>query len=110
MPWAERTTMEAKVKFIGAVLDGEESMTEVCERFGVSRTAGYQLLRRYVLEGMAALRERSRAPHRAPWAISQAQQEAILMLRDRHPHWGPKSLRPNCVRKHQDNGGQRSAP
>jgi putative transposase len=93
MPWAERTTMEAKTKFIAAVLEDEESMTELCERFEVSRTTGYELLRRYEREGVAAFEERSRAPHRVPWAITQAHQESILALRDQHPQWGPKKLK-----------------
>lgn len=93
MPWVESSTMEAKMKFIAAVLEGEESMTELCERFEVSRTAGYQLLRRYEREGAAALEPRSRAPHRVPWAITRAQQESILALRDEHPQWGPKKLK-----------------
>jgi putative transposase len=37
--------------------------------------------------------ERSRAPHRTPWAVPQAQVEALLELRDQRPHWGPKKLR-----------------
>jgi putative transposase len=93
MSWPESSTMEAKMKFIAAVLEEEESMTELCERFEVSRTTGYQLLRRYEREGVAAFQERSRAPHRVPWAIAPAQREAILALRDQHPHWGPKKLR-----------------
>ena len=35
----------------------------------------------------------SRAPQRVPWAISQAQGEAIVGLRREHPSWGPKKLR-----------------
>lgn len=93
MPWPEGTTMDAKVHFIAAVLEGEESMTELCERFAVSRTAGYQLVNRYREEGERAFRPRSRAPHRIPWAVMPAHQEAILALRDAHPRWGPKKLR-----------------
>lgn len=93
MPWPERTIMDAKVKFIAAVLEGEESMSELCERFEVSRTAGYRLVQRYWKEGKAAFEPRSRAPHRIPWAVTLKQQEAILGLRDAHAHWGPKKLR-----------------
>lgn len=93
MPWPERTTMDAKVQFVAAVLEDEASMTELCEQFGVSRTAGYQLLKRYREEGEAAFKPRSRAPHRIPWAVTVAQREAIVGLRAAHPYWGPKKLR-----------------
>jgi putative transposase len=68
-------------------------MTELCERFGISRKTGYKLYRRYQAEGLAGMAERSRAPHVIPWAISEAQAEAIVGLRREHPSWGPKKLR-----------------
>jgi putative transposase len=76
MPWQEVCPMDEKLRFIGALLAQEENMTEVCERFGISRKTGYKLRRRYQAEGVAGLVERSRAPQVVPWAISQAQAEA----------------------------------
>lgn len=93
MPWREETPMDAKVEFIRARRRDEESMAASCRAAGISRQCGYELWRRFELEGWAALQERSRAPHRIPWAVSQAQREAIVALRDKRPHWGPKKLR-----------------
>jgi len=78
MPWQEVCPMDEKVRFIGALRGQEESMTELCERFGISRKTGYKLYRRYQAEGLAGIAERSRAPHVIPWAISEAQAEAIV--------------------------------
>jgi len=47
MPWQEVCPMDEKVRFIGALRAQEESMTELCERFGISRKTGYKLYRRY---------------------------------------------------------------
>jgi hypothetical protein len=55
------------------VLADEESMTELCARFGISRKTGYKLLHRYREKNAAGLLERSRAPHITPWAITEAQ-------------------------------------
>ena len=44
MPWREVCSMDEKLRFIGARLAEEESMTELCERFGISRKTGYKLL------------------------------------------------------------------
>jgi transposase InsO family protein len=85
--------MDEKMRFIGALLAQEESMAELCERFGISRKTGYKLRARYLAEGAAGVAERSRAPHMIPWAISTAQAEAIVGLRRAHPSWGPKKLR-----------------
>ena len=93
MPWQEICPMDERMRFIAAVLAGELSMTELCEEFGVSRKTGYKFLQRYYAQGPAGLADRSRAPQRVPWAISQAQCEAIVGLRRQHPSWGPKKLR-----------------
>jgi hypothetical protein len=36
MPWKEMSPMTERVKFVAAMLEGEESFTELCERFGIS--------------------------------------------------------------------------
>lgn len=68
-------------------------MTELCEDFGISRKTAYKWWARYVKYGAAGLSERSHAPLVVPWAITQAQGEAIIGLRRAHPSWGPKKLR-----------------
>src|SRR5215475_10333038 len=85
--------MDAKVEFIAARNQGEENMTALCRRLGISRQCGYELWRRYQAEGNAAFEPRSRAPKVVPWAISEAQAQAIVELRDKYPSWGPKKLR-----------------
>src|ERR1700722_11557688 len=93
MPWREVCPMDEKLRFMAAVLAEEESMTELCARFGISRKTGYKLVRRYREENAVGLMERSRAPHVIPWAITQAQAEAIVGMRRVHPSWGPRKLR-----------------
>jgi putative transposase len=99
MPWREVCSMDEKMAFIVARLADEESMTELCERFGISRKSGYKLLRRYREEKAAGLWERSRAPHVTPWAITEAQAEAIVGVRRAHPSWGPKKLRAKLLER-----------
>src|SRR5260370_35111907 len=82
---------------MAAVMSEEESMTELCERFGISRKTGYKLLRRYREESAAGLLERSRAPHVIPWAISAAQAAAGAGVRRAHPRCGPRKLAPHAL-------------
>jgi putative transposase len=93
MPWQEVCTMDEKMGFIGALVADEDSMSGLCEEYGISRKTGYKWLSRYLEQGPAGLSDRSRAPHVTPWAISQAQAQAIMGVRREHPSWGPKKLR-----------------
>ncbi|MBI3758659.1 MAG: helix-turn-helix domain-containing protein [Deltaproteobacteria bacterium] len=42
--------MDEKMRFIGALLAAEESMTELCAQFGISRKTGYKLRARYLAD------------------------------------------------------------
>lgn len=93
MPWQEVYPMDEKMRFIAAVRAADDSMSALCEEFGISRKTGYQLWRRFQEQGAAGLAPRSRAPQVVPWAITPAVAEVIIGLRQEHPSWGPKKLR-----------------
>jgi transposase InsO family protein len=67
-------------------------MTELCERYGISRKTGYKWLARFEAEGAAGLVDRSRAPHRCEHRMSEAVRDALLEVRRKHPSWGPRKL------------------
>lgn len=92
MPWKLMSVNDEKMRFVVECLSGDETMTMVCERYGISRQTGYELKRRYLAEGPAGLAERSRAPHRHGRATGADLVVRILDLRRRKPHWGPKKL------------------
>src|SRR4051812_2105391 len=100
MPWRETCVADEKVRFINEWLAGEEPMTALCWRHGISRKTGYELVRRY--EATAGLAARSRAPHRHGRAMAEAVREAILDLRDERRHWGPKRLRARLAVLHPE--------
>jgi putative transposase len=62
--------MNERVKFVAAYLECEESFSDLCCDFGISRKTGYKWVRRYQAEGVSALEEVSRAPHAHPNAIA----------------------------------------
>jgi transposase InsO family protein len=92
MPWKLTSVMDEKLRFVAACLAGEEPMTMLCERHGISRQTGYELKHRYLAEGLAGLEERSRAPHCHGRATPAELVVRIVDLRRRKPHWGPKKL------------------
>jgi transposase InsO family protein len=67
-------------------------VTEVAERYGVSRQSVHAWLRRYRQEGIAGLENRSHQVHDHPWRIPARVEEAICELRRGHPGWGPRRL------------------
>src|SRR5437764_3691047 len=93
MPWKETAPMKERVSFCALQETGVYSMTELCERFGISRKTGYKWLGRYQEQGVAGLQAQSRAPHACPHRLAGEVAEALLSERARHPHWGPKKLR-----------------
>ena len=99
MPFKETSLSEETLRFVTAYLSGAESMVDLCAGYGISRTWGYELVRRYRLSGVAGLVPRSRAPHRHGRAMSYEVASAILELRGERPSWGPKKLRAVLARR-----------
>lgn len=92
MPWEESCAMDQRVRFIAEQQSGSWTMTELCERYGISRRVGYKWLDRYRLEGAAGLMERSHAPHVHGRATAANLVEAIVGLRRERPSWGPRKI------------------
>jgi len=84
------------------MLEAEESFTELCERFGISRKQGYKWKERYESGGVAALGDRSRAPHNHPQRVAPGVVELLTSARKRHPTWGPQKLLALLRRHHRE--------
>jgi transposase InsO family protein len=67
-------------------------VTEVAERYGVSRQSVHTWLVRYQQEGIAGLADRSHRVYHHPWRIPAGVEELICELRRGHPKWGPRRL------------------
>jgi putative transposase len=91
--------MDQRLRFVGDALRGAWTMSALCEAYGISRETGYKWLARYRAEGPAGLADRSRAPHRPGHGLDAAVAEAIVALRRRRQHWGPKKLKAHLERE-----------
>src|SRR6266478_5843657 len=92
MPWLETVPMEQRERFIRDERLALYTMTELCERYDISRKTGYKWLERFEAGGRQALGDRSRAPHQCPHRISQEIAHLICDARRQHPTWGPDTL------------------
>lgn len=85
--------MDAREEFARLAMREDGNKRELCRRFGISPTTGYQWLRRYQQEGRAGLTDRPRRPHSSPWKTPVEVEEAVVQLRRQHPAWGSRKLR-----------------
>jgi putative transposase len=92
MPWKETDPEMERARFLALHAEGLYSMTELCARFGISRQCGYKWLERWEAQGVAGLADRSRKPHACPHHTPPTVEDAVVQLRKRYPHWGPKKL------------------
>lgn len=91
---------EQRWNFVDAVRSGQWSVSELCARFGVSRTTGYKWLARDAEDGsFAGYRDRSRAPAHCPHRTPAAIEQELLELRARYG-WGAKKLLQVLARRH----------
>lgn len=104
----ETNTVDQRHAFMRDVASGQWSMSELCDRYGISRPTGYKWRDRYEAGGVAALQDRSHAPHQCAHRLDVTQadllvaarrkygwgaQKLLAILRTRHPHlvWPARS-------------------
>ena len=92
MPWKVTDVMRERIRFVIQVLRDQENMSELCRRFGISRSTGYVWWNRYLEERtVGALQDRSRRPHRSPHQTPELVEQRVVQLRHRYG-WGGKKL------------------
>ena len=94
--------MDQRVAFIADWLRDEWTMTELGERYQISRKTGYKWVARYESDPEYGLAERSRAPHVHGRAWADDICDAVLALRRRYPHRGPKKLRAMLMERERE--------
>ena len=95
MPWKVESVVDARHAFINDWLQKrhEGTFEAICERHGVSRQVGYKWVERFLNGGLANLVDRSRAPVHRPQTTPEEVVDAIVALRKRFPHYGPRKIR-----------------
>ena len=91
MLW-ESSKMEQRYDAVLGVIRDGFTVTEVAQKFGVSRQSVHTWLQRYEEGGLEALKERSSRPATSPAQIEGRIEARILELRRHHPSWGAVHL------------------
>ena len=90
MLW-ELSVTEQRYRAVLEVMAGVP-VTEVADRYGVSRQSVHAWLARYRDEGPPGLEDRSHKVDQHPWQIPAELEAAVCELRRAHRKWGPKRL------------------
>lgn len=93
MLWKESRTVNERVKFIADVLKGEESITQLCLRYAITRKTGYKWIERFQQTGPVGLEDLGHRPKSCAHATSEPIVQEILKQRFQHPTWGARKLR-----------------
>lgn len=92
MPWLETDVIKERTRFVLECESGLFTMSELCERFGISRQTGYTLWARYQEHGLPGLQDRARGAKSCPHKTTPEVEQMLLCLRRQYPHWGPVTL------------------
>ena len=104
MPWEVTGPVQERTRFIEIYLTGLYTITELAERFSVSRQKLYKWLARHNADGIRGLADRSRAPLHIPHRTSNEVADAIIAFRRRFPHMGPRKIIARLTELHPDLG------
>ena len=80
--------VEQRLSAVLEVVNDGVSVTEVAERFGVTRQSVHRWLRRYATHGLAGLVDQSTAPGSCPHQMTPQVEARIVEMRMEHPGWG----------------------
>jgi transposase InsO family protein len=84
--------MEMRVRMLSDYDTGNWSVSELCRRYGVCRDTFYAWHRRRASGEERWFLERSHAPLHCHWRVDEEQARAIVALRQRFPHFGPRKV------------------
>ena len=87
----ETNAAEQRRQFVRSYQSGAWSMTELCERYGITRPTGYKWVARWEAAGEAGLVERDRTPTSCPHRTAVGV-EAQLIAARRQYGWGATKL------------------
>jgi len=87
----ETSAVDERRRFVRDFASGQWTMTELCERYRVTRPTGYKWVARERVGGDAALQDQSRAPHASPHQ-TEVELEALILAARRKYGWGSKKL------------------
>lgn len=101
MPWEQVTVQQSRKEFVLMARQADVNISQLCERFGISRKTAYKWLGRYAQDSQDALQDRSRRPRGSPHKSADTLEQAVVQLRQLHAAWGGRKIAHVLARDHQ---------
>lgn len=92
MPWITTKPMDQKVQLIADLQRGYFSITDLSQKYGISRKTAYKWIARYEEMGIDGLKEQSRRPSHSPKQTSDDLVELIVQEKLKNQKRGPKKI------------------
>lgn len=92
MPWKGVTVNEERQRFLQDYRLGYYSVSDLAERFSISRQTAHKWIRRHRLSGDNGFHELSRRPYNSPSQTDLVIARELVTLRKAHPSWGSRKL------------------
>jgi putative transposase len=94
MPWKVTNMTEHRKNFILAAKNPQRIITfvELCAEYNISTKTGYKWLDRFEDKGDEGLKDLPRTPLTSPSKISTEVEQAVILIRNEFPKWGPKKI------------------
>lgn len=90
MPWECKAVETTRKEFVAKAVLAEQTISELCREYGISRPTAYKWIERY--KKGESLADQSHEPFCKPFKTAPEMEDVILDLRQQHPTWGPRKL------------------
>ncbi len=102
MPWKVIDQMKLKVELINSWKNDCFSITDLSQKYGISRPTIYKWLARHEQLGAAGLVEQKRAPKNCPHRTSKAILDLVIREKLKNRKRGPRKVRAQLKRQYPD--------
>ena len=90
MPWKIIETMDQKIQLIADWQEQIFSLTDLSQKYGISRPTVYKLIERYEQSGIEGLKEQSRAPKTCPHKTPEKVVNLVIQEKLKNRKRGPR--------------------
>lgn len=90
MPWESKSVETIRKEFVAKVIMGEESISELCRQYGISRPTAYKWIERF--KNGECLSDKSHEPHFKPLKTPIEIENIVVNARAQHPTWGARKI------------------
>lgn len=102
MPWKIIEAMDQKIQLIADWQKQFFSLTDLSQKYGISRPTVYKLIGRYEQCGIEGLKEQSRAPKTCPHKLSEKVVNLVIQEKLKNHKRGPRKIRAQLKRQHPE--------